>query len=360
MSIEYGEFETLLAPCDPAKVRQAVYREMLRYQKAHTDPKETPEAVLRSIFVNRIARVTGQRKGAGRGGDEPYLQLLDSWRRGEGSYPLAKAAYYWLHVEPADKSYARQIDERLQLTEVMRNSFPENYTGQPAFSQNRQARIPTLGDVRGASSNNLLDALNRVAQNATVFFPQIAGSGFEFHDLIEAAEEELFICGQNLFGLVRVDDGARTLQLIDAAVKRGVTIKLMICNLDETNHIASWSFAVNSDSYAADLLKATRIMSTWPAQFSSGDLQIRVAKFIPTSITFVDPLNRSTRFAIITPHHFTPVSAARPFVLLTHHADASLFDQYYRNYEYVWDHSVGIDAVQSLSDVGGGSFTEQS
>ena len=347
MTLEYGEFERLLIHYDPARIKKAVYAGMSRYLKNYTAADESRETVLRTLFEEQITPLTNQRKGATRS-DEPYLGLLDSWRKGEGSFPLAKAAYYWLHVAPADKSYADIVDRRLEV------SLNGRFAGIAAAEQSEpppdSVPLPSISDLKDDAPDNVFRTINKIARNPSIFFPQIAGSGFELHDLIQAAEEELLICGQNLFSLVRVEDGAETLRIISAAVDRGVVIKMMICNPDETDHIEPWSFAVNSRLYGSDLLRSARILATWPSRFSNHDVQVKVAKFIPTSITFVDPLNKSTRFAIITPHHFTPVSTSRPFVLLTHHSDSELYDQYYHNYEYVWDHATAITSVSAIRD----------
>ncbi|MGE0279589.1 MAG: hypothetical protein AB7P20_03100 [Rhizobiaceae bacterium] len=341
MTIEYGEFETLLAQFDEPSVKRAVYRGMAWYLKNHTGSGEHPETVLRSIFETRVAALTNQRKGAGRGGDEPYLGMLESWRKGEGSFRLAKAAYYWLHIDPADGSYAERIDMEL-LKKPFHERFERTVSGDVPPASIERAAFPTLADLKKDATRNTFGAINRLARNPSIFFPSVVGSGFEFRDLIAAAEEELFVCGQNLFSLVKENNGAETLRLIRAAAERGVSIKLMICDPADTNHIGPWSFACSSLTYGDDLRKAASIFATWPDQVPGGELQIRVAKFIPTSVTFLDPMRRTSRLALITPHHFAPVSAARPFILLTHHADSALYDQYHRNYDHVWDHATDI------------------
>jgi hypothetical protein len=340
--MSYREFsETITSPTlniDLGKLRKEV-RNALRWYLDEHGQKRDGEAY-KDLFDRSIIPLTKELKKGGNTASSYSSMIDDSWARGDrGDADLAIAAYYWLHRAVENKQYARRIDAELKKRDFSAD-FPT--LGKPRGSDEEMPPFPSASELlRGDEAIVATQVAAYLRRNPTPFFLNMPGTGYEFKDLLEVAQEELFVCGQNLFGLTKETRGETyvTLERIQRAVDRGVTVRLMICNPDETDHFRPWSFAVGADDYKDHLLKAAKIFHDWGAKFSNGEFSVRFARFVPTSINFVDPRRPGKRLATITAHHFVPVRTARPFILLPPQADPRIFDLYFDNYEYVWDHA---------------------
>lgn len=311
---------------------------------------------LKGVFETKILPLTGQRKKASTSAESYLEMVIKSWRKGTGDTPLALSAYYWLHRAVDIKKYARRIDEKLRLD--FSTDFPE-FTAHGA--KVASPRFPKADELVASRRTKDIDKNGAAKTNdkiatflnwsPTPFFLNMPGSGYEFKDLLGIAQEELFVCGQNLFGLTKERVGERfiTLEYIQRAIDRGVTVKLLICNPDETDHIRPWSFAVGADEYGDHLLRAAKIFRDWAKNYPNGELSVRFARFIPTSVNFVDPRRPGSRLATLTAHCFEPVRTARPFMLLTPQSDPEIFDFYFKNFDFVWDHAKDPSEVNAIN-----------
>lgn len=310
--------------------------------------KKPPDGrAVKELFDSQILKLTLQRKKS-HNTAASYYTLIGSWRDGKGDVDLALSAYYWFHRAVENKQYAKRIDDALGL------DFAANFPvlGKPRPTEQQRPPFPRSGEIIGEATPQIAEKVaTYLRSNPTPFFLNMPESGYEFKDLLEVAQEELFVCGQNLFGLTKEKIGERyvTFEHIQRAVDRGVRVKLLICNPDEKDHIRPWSFAVGTDEYGDHLLRAAKIFRDWAAQYPNGELSVKFARFIPTSANFVDPRRPGARLATLTAHCFQPVRTARPFILLTPQADPEIYDFYFKNFDFVWDHARAPIEVEAIN-----------
>lgn len=195
----------------------------------------------------------------------------------------------------------------------------------------------TWAEVQQAAGKEieLLYLLKRGDIEHVLCAPRISNSPFEFQNLIEKAKEELFVAGQNLYFLTNGPNSREIRMLIENFIKSGKRMRIMICDPDFKEHIPTWSVAVNAEGYSAQLKKSVETFKIWVKEIRG--LEVRVTKFIPTSMTFMDPESRQyDGLLVFTPHAFRPETALRPCFAMSKHLHKTVFDEYWNYYNQIW------------------------
>jgi hypothetical protein len=164
---------------------------------------------------------------------------------------------------------------------------------------------------------------------------RIGDSPFEFKQLLRQCRQKLFVAGQNLYFLTSGPNAKELQKLVREFVGSGKTINFMICDPEFEPHIPTWSTAVGADGYRAHLLHSVDAFRRWAKNLPG--MEVRLTKFIPTSMTFMDPDTRDTDgLLVFTPHAFRPETALRPCFALSRRRHKDIFDEYWNYYQQVW------------------------
>ena len=187
---------------------------------------------------------------------------------------------------------------------------------------------------------------DQLEKNPALVFRSLAGSGFEFQNLAEAARQDLFVCGQNLFSVCAGETSERNWKLIRKALDRGVKVRLMLCDLDYGEHIPVWSLATSQD-YGPDLVGCTRTLQRWQREDSR--VEIRVTKFVPMSAGFIDPDDSNNALAAITLHHYQKMNMDRPLFIVSGRFQEDVIGAFYRHFQYVWNTKADTRSVLKVN-----------
>jgi hypothetical protein len=164
---------------------------------------------------------------------------------------------------------------------------------------------------------------------------RIGDSPFEFRHLLRQCRQKLFVAGQNLYFLTCGPNAGELHDLVRDFIGSGRAINFMICDPEFEPHIPTWSAAVGADGYRAHLRQSLEAFTTWAKDLPR--MEVRLTKFIPTSMTFMDPDARNNDgLLVFTPHAFRPETALRPCFALSRRRHKEIFDEYWNYYQQVW------------------------
>ena len=174
----------------------------------------------------------------------------------------------------------------------------------------------------------------------------ISDSPFTFEYLLKSCKKEIFLAAQNHhYLLVKNNEKSKNFIfnfLEDDSDRR---VRILLCDPNIKSAIETWSF-VTSDAYHKDLLDAITEAAKWndDAKKKGINLEIRATKFVPISLTIIDP-KMDTGSLVFTPNMFEHIAGMRACYYLSKKENKDIFMTYYHKYDTVFMRAKPIDEI---------------
>jgi hypothetical protein len=156
-------------------------------------------------------------------------------------------------------------------------------------------------------------------------------SPFSFGQLLDRAENRLFIAGFNLFTLAR--DEALQTKMLRFLGQPSRVIQVLISDLRKAKDFKAWS--VIDPNYLKDLRFAVRRFKALQRRVereAKGVLEIKVSPFISNSIAAVDPDSPDALLVVTPIVPGKPISGERPHFIVTKREHDAIFGHYWQTY----------------------------
>jgi len=171
-------------------------------------------------------------------------------------------------------------------------------------------------------------------------FTHIADDNFIF-----SAEQEIFLAAQNHFSILCGNLSTKAHDLIFSFLKKDPSkrrVRFLFCDPEYEEGIKVWNW-VNAEVddwpvYKNNLNDAIKEMKNWisEARTKNLNLEARKARFIPLSVTFIDPDGENASL-VVMPHVFEKASGKRPCHYITRKHSPEVFSIYYENYNRIYN-----------------------
>jgi nucleoside 2-deoxyribosyltransferase len=163
----------------------------------------------------------------------------------------------------------------------------------------------------------------------------IAGTVYNFFDVIKAAKSHVLIAAQNHMHLVLNGDAFKEALLGFLFEDKKRRFDVLICDHKEEYAVKTWQYVLGSLRYPGDMKLANEFFDALPKWAEDNGIpgQIRIAKipFVPISITFVDP-ESPKGVMIMLPNAYQNVNNLRPAFIMSKKHNDDIFQYYWGQY----------------------------
>lgn len=176
--------------------------------------------------------------------------------------------------------------------------------------------------------------LGAVAKNIT-------DTPYEIFNLIDLANEHIFLAGQNLYFIQSNPINERKFKTqIKNFFKRSkeAKIEIMLCDENCLHAIETWQYVQGITNYREQLIQVLGFLGELKKEIElkpnmKGRFLIKKFDFIPLSATFIDP-NSENGLAIITPNLFQRMNDSRPCYIFSKTYNRDIFKEYWSIYNF--------------------------
>jgi hypothetical protein len=187
----------------------------------------------------------------------------------------------------------------------------------------------------------------------TLLAPELGSSPFVFKDQLGLATKQIFVAGQNLYGLTVLygEDNERLLFEQYLVREDKPAAQFMVCDPRCREPVETWTW-VNKGDYERDLWVSIVFLKEWlkRAKEACVKLTAKVVYFVPVSMTFVDPEplpdQPPSGKLFLTPNVFEPESKARSCVFVYAPLHPGSFTKYWGNYKTTFSRGTDLSAIE--------------
>jgi len=279
-------------------------------------------------------------------------EVAQLWKSSSATTALGRFEMTGVGSEPGAKPETSvKIEQRWQVSEVdlskhcaLLNEFFATIFDelhQRSILLCYQTDLPTTGMIElHYKTSRFLDADN--LRWSTHFADAVATSPFTLDHLVKRCNDELFICGQGLYHLIKKEHRSHYKEMLFnfLSLGRSRSVRILVCDASKDFAVETW-VALTGPDYRRQLSETMGVLSDWQAEANKNGATGFVARkttIFPITLTFVDPRNVDRGMLVLIPA-IAALSNLRPAVVMFRREHKNVFNYYWTICDELFDDS---------------------